>query len=97
MTILYNECFKNQFNHEKYFYILDFGENADRLGHYRQEREFSLVHSESKGDGVPPSKICPYCNALVLASAQFCKYCGREFPKSESEKVVELVEKELLQ
>jgi superfamily II DNA or RNA helicase len=77
-----------------YFNILDFGENATRLGYYRQEREYSLSHSESKGDGVPPSKECPKCKALVFASAQICKYCGFEFPKSKEEKIADLVKHE---
>ena len=81
---------------KKFFNILDFGENASRLGYYRQEREYSLHHSESKGDGVPPSKTCPKCEALVLASAQICKYCGFEFPKSEQEQIAELVEHEYI-
>jgi superfamily II DNA or RNA helicase len=75
-----------------YFNILDFGENAVRLGYYRQQREYSLSHSESNGNGVPPSKECPKCHALVLASSQICKYCGFEFPKSKEEKIAELVE-----
>lgn len=77
---------------KQYFNILDFGENALRLGYYRQEREYSLTHSESKGDGVPPSKECPKCHALVLASNQMCPYCGFVFPKSEEEKIAKLVE-----
>lgn len=84
-------------NGKEFFNILDFGENATRLGYYRQEREYSLSHSESRGDGVPPSKDCPKCGALVLASSQICKYCGFEFPKSKQEKIAELVEHEYAQ
>jgi len=79
---------------KEFFYILDFGENATRLGHYRQQREYSLTHKQGRGEGVPPSKLCPKCNAMVLASARICKYCGFEFPKSEKEKLAELVEHE---
>lgn len=81
------------FPEKEFFYLLDFGLNADRLGHYRQQREWSLSHIESKGEGVPPSKECPKCKALVFASATICKYCGYEFPKSKEEKMADLVEK----
>lgn len=75
-----------------FFYILDFGLNADRLGHYRQQREWNLHHTESKGGGIPASKNCPRCDALIFASAMVCKYCGFEYPKTQEQKVAELVE-----
>lgn len=77
---------------KKFFYILDFGLNADRLGHYRAQREWSLHHAVSKSEGIPSSKTCPCCQALVIASAKYCKYCGFEFPKTQEQKVAELVE-----
>lgn len=76
---------------KEFFIILDFGCNADRLGHYRQQRDYYLSHAESKAVGVPASKECPKCQALVIASSRICKYCGFEFPKSAEEVVVELV------
>jgi superfamily II DNA or RNA helicase len=77
---------------KKFFYILDFGCNADRLGHYRQQREWSLTHAISKNEGIASVKTCPKCQALVIASARFCKYCGFIFEKTKEEKITELVE-----
>jgi len=77
------------------FRIMDFGSNADRLGHYRQQREYSLTHYvSSRKDGVQSVKDCPGCGALVIASTRYCKYCGHEFQKTKHEKAVELVEKD---
>jgi superfamily II DNA or RNA helicase len=77
-----------------HFNILDFGSNAERLGHYRAPREYSLSHEESKGGGIPAYKECKGidCGCLVLASAMICPYCGYVFPKSQKQKEVELVE-----
>lgn len=80
------------FEGKTHFIILDFGDNGKRLGYYRQQREYSIHHDEAKSGGVPPSKECPKCKALVLASVQICEYCGFEFPKTEAEEVSELVE-----
>jgi superfamily II DNA or RNA helicase len=79
------------YDNKHYFNILDFGLNANRLGHYRAQRSWSLTHSENKNEGVPPSKLCPKCHALIFASSKVCKYCGFEFPKTEQEKIAELV------
>jgi superfamily II DNA or RNA helicase len=79
---------------KQYFNILDFGGNADRLGHYRQQREYSLTHyTSTRKDGVQSVKDCPQCGALVIASTRLCKYCGYVFPKSRKEVAVELVQK----
>lgn len=76
------------------FTILDFGSNADRLGYYRQQREYSLTHyTSSRKDGVQSVKDCPECGALVIASTRFCKYCGYEFKKTKKELQIELVQK----
>lgn len=77
-----------------FFNILDFGENCKRLGYYRQERQYSLNHDESsrRGNGIAGVKNCPKCNALLMPSATFCKYCGYIFPKTQEQKVVELAE-----
>jgi len=78
---------------KEFFYLLDFGENCSRLGYYRQQREYSLNHEVGKsGQGVPASKECPKCHALVFASSHICKYCGYVFPKSREERIVELKE-----
>lgn len=77
---------------KEFFYILDFGCNADRLGHYRQQREWSLSHAISKNEGIASVKTCPKCQALVIASSRYCKYCGHEFEKTKEEKIAELIE-----
>jgi len=43
-----------------HFTLLDFGNNASRLGHYTAPQLWSLWHETSKGEGtgVPPVKIC---------------------------------------
>ena len=80
-------------NGKEYFNLLDFGNNGERLGYYRQQREYSLNHDHSKsGGGVPASKECPKCHALVFASSIVCKYCGFIFPKSREQEIVELKE-----
>jgi len=82
------------FKGKEYFNLLDFGENCKRLGYYRQEREYSLTHEESKskGIGVAGVKTCPKCGALLQPSSMICKYCGYIFPKTQEQKIVELVE-----
>ena len=78
---------------KEYFNLLDFGNNGERLGYYRQQREYSLNHDHSKsGGGVPASKECPKCHALVFSSSIVCKYCGFVFPKSREQEIVELKE-----
>jgi len=77
-----------------HFNLLDFGDNCSRLGYYRQQREWSLTHEESKstGVGVGAVKDCPKCGALVHASSKICKYCGFIFPVTHEQKIVELTE-----
>lgn len=80
------------FDGKPFFKLLDIGGNAFRLGHYRQQREYSLLHNHSDGGGVTPSKSCRKCDALVMVSAQYCKYCGYEFPSKEEVRMMELKE-----
>ncbi len=81
------------FEGKEYFNILDFGDNCNRLGYYRQEREYSLYHDKKKnGGGVPAVKECNKCHALVFASSHVCKYCGYVFPQTHEEKIIELAE-----
>lgn len=78
---------------KEYFNLLDFGENATRLGHYRQERAWSLDHQQSKGDGLAGVKTCPKCQALLMTTSRVCRYCGYQFPLSRKEQIeVELRE-----
>ena len=78
---------------KEYFNLLDFGENATRLGHYRQERAWSLDHTQSKGEGVAGVKTCPKCQALLMTTSRVCRYCGYQFPLTRKEQIeVELCE-----
>jgi superfamily II DNA or RNA helicase len=77
---------------KEFFYLLDFGQNVQRLGTYHQQREWSLSHMISKNEGIASVKTCPKCQALVIASSRYCKYCGWEFEKTKEEKIAELVE-----
>jgi superfamily II DNA or RNA helicase len=77
-------------------FLLDFGGNVDRLsdGIYNKEFEWSLFHTKREnGGGIPASKECKRCGALVLASAKICEWCGYEFPKTKKEEFIELIEK----
>jgi len=82
------------FKNKTHFNLLDFGDNCSRLGYYRQQREWSLTHEESKstGQGVGAVKDCPKCGALIHASSRICKYCGYVFPITHEQKIVDLVE-----
>jgi superfamily II DNA or RNA helicase len=88
-----------------HFNLLDFGSNAERLGMYRQEREWSLTGYYSNSEGVAPVKECGKiegkikadkeekngCGALVLASRKICNYCGYIFEKDKIEIDIDLV------
>ena len=88
-----NAPFKTHFN------LLDFGENAKRLGHYTSNQLWSLWHSEGDtGDGVAPVKFCgenhptdknglPGCKIMILASYTICPFCGYIYPKKKSKKI----------
>jgi len=89
-----NEEETKKYGKKTYFNFADFGENCKRLQcYYRQEHKYSLEHEEYKpGNGTPAYKNCPKCQALVIAQSSICKYCGYIFPKSHTEKIVELTE-----
>ena len=92
------------FEGKTHFNLLDFGENADRLGHYSSPRLWSLWHEESKGGtGIPPMKDCGIdangktipsnktgCKRMIPISTKICPFCGFKYPKKEL-KEVELV------
>ena len=74
---------KNNFN------ILDFGDNAGRLGHYTTPQLWNLWHEASKsdGNGVPPMKDCPKCERMILVSYTICPFCGHKYPKKKEEEI----------
>lgn len=85
---------------KSHFNILDFGSNADRLGHYLTPQYWSLWHEKgNSGDGIPPVKDCggrtdkngrKGCDRLIMASLIVCPFCGYLYEKKEA-KEVELI------
>ncbi len=82
-----------------HFNILDFGDNAKRLGHYTMPQYWNLWHeTKNGGDGVAPLKECGIdgkldknnkkgCKRLILASYMICPFCGYIYPKSEAKEI----------
>lgn len=84
-----------------HFNILDFGGNADRLGHYTMEQHWSLWHeSKEGGDGVAPVKMCGVdsngkeiksnkkgCDRLILAAYKICPFCGFKYPEKKIKEI----------
>ena len=83
--------------------ILDFGGNAERLGHYSESRLWSLWHEKFEGEGLPPIKTCGFdsngmpitdkkgCKRPILASYKICPFCGFLYPvKKHKEVLLEL-------
>lgn len=79
-----------------HFNILDFGDNAKRLGHYTAPQNWSIWHEAVEaGGGVPPVKECGLvgdapkvdeqgksgCDRLIMASIKICPFCGYMYPK----------------
>jgi superfamily II DNA or RNA helicase len=91
---------------KSHFTVLDFGDNASRLGHYTAPQRWSLWHDEGgKGTGIPPVKICGEdlmgkkivgkselkgCERMIMAMYKICPFCGFHYP-DKSSKEVELV------
>lgn len=90
---------------KEYFNILDFGSNAERLGLYKQDREWHLNGNFSTSEGVAPVKECGImmgkkktdkngrdgCGKLILASRKICNYCGYVFEKEKVEIDIDLI------
>ena len=87
-----------------YFNVLDFGDNARRMGYYNQQREWSLVHdARKKSGGAPPVKECEGkadengltgCGCYIYASQVICPFCGYHFQVDRKYQEVALVEAE---
>lgn len=92
-------------NGKTHFNILDFGSNAEKLGLYAQDREWTLNGSYSNAEGVAPVKECGLmrgvkkkdkndkegCGCLILASRKICNYCGYIFEIEKTEIDIDLV------
>lgn len=79
------------FEGKEQFINMDFGGNAERLGHYQQNRQYSLTHEEKISTGNTPYKNCPKCDSLIFVSATICEFCGYEYPEKKEAEFVELV------
>ncbi len=88
------------FHNKTHFNLLDFGDNASRLGHYSSPQMWGLWHETSQGDGtgVAPVKECGVdhkadkngnngCERLIIASSKICPFCGYIYPKSKAEEI----------
>jgi len=76
-----------------HFNILDFGGNAEILGHYSEDRIWSLWHEKFNGQGLPPIKECGFnsegkpisklkgCKRPILAMYKICPFCGFKYPE----------------
>ena len=64
--------------------VLDHVGNTLRLGHYLEEREWSLDGIKKRDSNAAPSvKVCPVCFATSPSAAQACEECGNIFPAPE--------------
>lgn len=59
--------------------VLDFAGNVAAHG------PITAVRPSRKGNGPPPTKACPECDEILLASAKACSACGYEYPVKEPE------------
>jgi superfamily II DNA or RNA helicase len=73
------------------FVLLDFGGNADRLGHYQANRQWALNHDERISTGNTPYKNCPTCDSLIFVASVICEFCGYEYPEKKEAEFIELV------
>lgn len=64
-------------------WLLDFGENFQRLGYLTDKQPIQLEPIKNKNDIDTPLKQCPECNQLVLIATKICPYCGHEFVNSD--------------
>lgn len=69
--------------------ILDFGENVARHG------PINRVRVRDKGEGPPPTKVCPECASILMAGLAECPECGYIFPKRPRETKHEVTASEL--
>ncbi|HET6497083.1 MAG TPA: helicase-related protein, partial [Thermoleophilia bacterium] len=59
--------------------ILDFGGNILRHGPV----DALQIKEQPNGNGMPPAKECPECQAVIHAAYSICPECGYEFPPPE--------------
>ena len=76
---------------KEHFVLLDFGGNAERLGHYQANRSWSLDHDKKKPTGNVPYKNCPECDSMIFVASMICEFCGYEYPEKKEAEFIELV------
>ena len=64
-------------------WLLDFGDNFQRLGKIDQKRSISLCPSPKRGKS--DSKECPNCHAFINKFLRICPECGYVFPPGSEE------------
>jgi superfamily II DNA or RNA helicase len=67
-------------NPDKIATIIDYVKNFEMLGLPDTPRQWSLAPNRTKGESVPPFKICPRCKEVTFAGTRTCKKCGFNFP-----------------
>lgn len=73
---------------QRFFYVLDFGDNVRTYGKFEADPIISLWH-KTGGNGVAPTKLCPEdktdpsgkfgCGRLIPVSMMKCPYCEFEW------------------
>jgi superfamily II DNA or RNA helicase len=83
------------------YLILDFGNNAKRLGSPSDYQNYDISEEawkkqQEEKERKSPTKECPECNEMISVFVRVCPGCGYEFPKNEDEDTasadIELVE-----
>lgn len=74
-------------DHTDHCLILDFAGLIERHGPITGIN-IESKNGEEKEPGVPPSKICPQCDEIILAQVRICPACEYEFPPPEKKELV---------
>lgn len=69
------------FEGKKDAFILDFGENCQRLKLSTAKHKTPLCAPKEPQEGEAPMKTCPVCQSLVPNFAKICPVCGHIFEK----------------
>lgn len=87
------------FKNKTHFNILDFGDNASKLGHYTTNHIWDLWHENKSGDdNIAPRKECggdgiidssgkSGCKRIIFASCTICPLCGFKYEKKKPKEI----------
>lgn len=84
------------FPDKDFWLAIDLGDNIQGEGHgywdQMHDWEQYFLHPDTPGEGAPPMKECPECEAMLFMSATKCHICGHEMPRSVvySDMIIEL-------